>query len=514
LCFFRQGRECHILLQNENGPCPLIAAANCILLTEQISLPAAAIRNNVASLSDLTNVLANFALNASHSGLDASAGKGTTTGTTGDTSHNSSFQLHELLEQIPPLQYGMDVNPKFTDGIHGYEYTSQLNCFDMWKVRVCHGWLLDPQETSEELYAAIANKTYNQVIDFVIHGKEAEQSLASLATEIAGLEQQGTVGRPVADLLDDDSAPSHPSPEAAAAASETLHELRIRHADAANKATIASWIDHFLQSTAHQLTQHGLHCLHADLAEKSMGIFFRNNHFATITKQEGLLYLLVTDLGYAHTPQIVWEKLDMINGDTEHVNATFCTPGQVSQTAGASLSPEMLLAQSGQKDADYHLALHISMNPNGMADTSSLDTREGELMAAATQASLREYNGVVGPTEPVAAVGVPLGPMSTSGGTVVALPPAAAMDTTCTHTPTDADRFLALQLAQEGQPQGSGSAAAYDDMASLRLAQQLQAEENQRATTTRPTGRRRTAPATTRRVAAREGATSSNCVIS
>jgi hypothetical protein len=495
----------------------LIAAANCLLLTEHISLPAAAIRNNVASLSDLTNVLANFALNtASHSGLAASAANDTTTGTTtGDaSSQKSSFQLHALLEQIPPLQYGMDVNPKFTDGIHGYEYTSQLNCFDMWKVRVCHGWLLDPQETSEDLYAAIANKTYNQVIDFVIHGKEAEQSLRALTTEMASLEQpQGTGSRPVGDLLDDENAPA--SPAAAAAAREQLHALRTRHEDAAHKATIASWIDHFLQSTAHQLTQHGLHCLHADLAEKSMSVFFRNNHFATITKQEGLLYLLVTDLGYAHTPQIVWEKLDMINGDTEHVNATFCTPGQVSQTAGTSLSPEMLLAQSGQKDADYHLALHLSMNPNGMADTTSLDTREGELMAAATQASLREYNGVVGPAEPVAAVGVPPGPMATSGGTVVALPPAAAaMDTAHTHTPTDADSLLALQLAKEGQPQGSGSAAAYDDMASLRLAQQLQAEENQRATTTRPTGRRGTAPATTRRAAAREGATSSNCVIS
>ena len=30
LARFLQGRECHILLQNENGPCPLLAAANCL----------------------------------------------------------------------------------------------------------------------------------------------------------------------------------------------------------------------------------------------------------------------------------------------------------------------------------------------------------------------------------------------------------------------------------------------------------------------------------------------------
>ena len=287
---------------------------------------------------------------------------------------------------------------------------------------------------------------------------------------------------------------------------QELHNLQ-------HKATIGTWIDHWLQDTGHQLTQYGLHQIHQDLPEGSLAVFFRNNHFSTITKQDGLLYLLVTDLGYAGTPQIVWEKLDMINGDTEHVNSMFKTVGQVSQennnAAISSLSPEALLAQSSQKDADYHLALHLSMadggdnhnNGNIGPHNNTLDAREGQLMAAATEASLREYHGLnattaVNSNSPQVAVGVPL-----DGATRVALPPKSGGGSSSS---VDADHLLALQLAQQqqGQQQQQQFEPPCDDMASLRLAQQLQAEENQRAA-----ARRNTTP----RPAA---AKSSNCVIS
>jgi hypothetical protein len=88
------------LLQNKNGPCPLLAAANALLLQEKVKLPTAAVQNNVASLSGLTKVLADFAIS--------------------QASHDiNSFCLDELLPIISKLQGGMDVNPKFTAGIAG-----------------------------------------------------------------------------------------------------------------------------------------------------------------------------------------------------------------------------------------------------------------------------------------------------------------------------------------------------------------------------------------------------------
>ena len=66
VCFYvsLQDTEKHILLQNENGPCPLLAAANALLLKGVIKIPPACIRNGVASIDDVVNMLADRALSA------------------------------------------------------------------------------------------------------------------------------------------------------------------------------------------------------------------------------------------------------------------------------------------------------------------------------------------------------------------------------------------------------------------------------------------------------------------
>ena len=180
--FFRlfQQSDRQILLQNENGPCPLLAAANALLLKGLIELPAHCIRNSVASLEDVTNMLANRAM------------------------HNHADQAHfvdELMHHIPRFQYGMDVNPKFTDGISGYEYTSELTAFDMLQVKLVHGWLVDPHQ--EETFTALGSKTYNEVVEWVIKGNEASGELEKLQKELNELmTKQQTLQ---IDLLDDDS---------------------------------------------------------------------------------------------------------------------------------------------------------------------------------------------------------------------------------------------------------------------------------------------------------------------
>ncbi|GMI09789.1 hypothetical protein TrRE_jg12866, partial [Triparma retinervis] len=82
----------------------------------------------------------------------------------------------------------------------------------------------------------------------------------------------------------------------------------------------------FLDGSSHQLTYHGLTSLHSHLSENSLAVFFRNNHFSTLFKHEGTLFLLVTDQGYATVGEIVWEALSNIDGDTAHVNGEFQTP--------------------------------------------------------------------------------------------------------------------------------------------------------------------------------------------
>jgi len=90
------GSSRKILLQNENGPCPLLAVANALLLRGEIDLDPACVRSGVACTDDVVNALAErAAANApSRSAID-----------------EGEYRLNEALELLPPLRHGMDVNP-------------------------------------------------------------------------------------------------------------------------------------------------------------------------------------------------------------------------------------------------------------------------------------------------------------------------------------------------------------------------------------------------------------------
>lgn len=89
-------------MQNENGPCPLIAAANCLLLRDLANLPVPCKLANNATLNDVVNMLAEYAI-ATHA-------------------NNHTFYIDELMQYLPKFQYGMDVNPKLTS--MEFEYTA------------------------------------------------------------------------------------------------------------------------------------------------------------------------------------------------------------------------------------------------------------------------------------------------------------------------------------------------------------------------------------------------------
>lgn len=95
-------------------------------------------------------------------------------------------------------------------------------------------------------------------------------------------------------------------------------------------------IRNFLKNSANQLTFCGLFRLQEGLKERELCVFFRNNHFCTMFKYEGELYLLATDQGYLNQPDLVWEKLNEVNGDTAFMTATFKEFKIDSSTTGAS----------------------------------------------------------------------------------------------------------------------------------------------------------------------------------
>jgi hypothetical protein len=524
-----QKHDTHILLQNENGPCPLLAAANCLLLKGAISLPPSIVVGaGVVTIDQLVNILAEKVL----VGNNSNAGKQQE-----EERQQQEHHIQEVLTVFPSLQFGMDVNPKFTNGISGVEYTMELNAFDLLYVELVHGWLIDPTEVEYDLILlsnlgddgqaqAPQHQTYNQLINQIIKGNEASSVLEAMHASSES---------------NDNNNEDNTLFDVTTTTATTIEEKRQKHHELSTLATQGSLIHGFLERSSHQLTQYGLHTLYEHLPEGALVVFFRNNHFNTLTKHDGMLYLLVTDLGYA-TVDIMWEKLDVIDGDTEYMTAEFVRPPPMPHhmnAAAAACTGEELVANSVQSRADYHLALQLSRETttnatassgirggnanggNGNADAAPVESNTGastpeavavtedQNVQAALRASLEEYQQShhehsITPTrvaippaqpspQPVPAVGVVPPPVVAVG-----------LQMTCEET----DRLLALQLERESMP------ANIDDQASHRLAMELHRkdQEARRQRVDRPAGppgRLPTTPPPRRALSAKKD----NCVL-
>ncbi|KAL5748631.1 hypothetical protein ACOSP7_025674 [Xanthoceras sorbifolium] len=129
-------------------------------------------------------------------------------------------------------------------------------------------------------------------------------------------------------------------------------------------------IRNFFRNNASQLTFYGLFCLQDGLKERELCVFFRNNHFSTMFKFDGELYLLATDQGYINQPDLVWEKLNEVNGDTlfmtsnfkefkleSHTNDTWDEHGVMTSTADYLAS----IDSAGQSGLDINSDLQLAI---------------------------------------------------------------------------------------------------------------------------------------------------------
>jgi len=479
-----------ILLQNENGPCPLLAAANALLLRGVIELPASSLRSRVVSIEELVTIFADRALKKNDSCQTDIDLQNEMTEEEKEAmilrKTQSQHQIDELMEILPGLQYGMDINPKFMHGPEGYEYTKNLTAFDLMGVDLFHGWLVDPKDKTAEI---IGNKTYNELIEVVVKGKDGEEEINKFHGFIKekqkslndiGIAESNKVSeddeekvqekvqenvqeneelnvnkeeekkseqQDLEKALDGDTEKNKEQSDG----DPVLHlkveikELEQKCFQLQELATKGHVVEIFLRETGHQLTRYGLEKLHEHMQEMGVCVFFRNNHFSTMTMFEGQLFLLVTDLGYATVDEVVWEKLDAIDGNTDYFNSFFLKtdPGDdFIMESGSTLTPEQMMAQRGQSEIDYELALSLSKHKNSV----SVDE---EALQAAKNLSLQEWNKNSAPSQ-------------NSGKTAVSSNPQ--------HDAAERDRQIALSLQAQYEGQD----------ASERLARQLHMEERQR----------------------------------
>jgi len=175
-----------------------------------------------------------------------------------------------ILKSLPALQVGLDVNCGFTK-VDSFEHTEKSQVFELLDMRMLHGWLVDPKEPASIL---LAHDTYNDVT----------LKLAVLAQETPSTSKEETI--------DSEQELKRYSPEQGAVVQEFLHH------------------------TGHQLTQYGLTQLQQTIKEDELVVFFRNNHFSTLTKHGSHLFNLVTDIGYERERNVVWDLLATVHGDS------------------------------------------------------------------------------------------------------------------------------------------------------------------------------------------------------
>mmetsp|Transcript_858 Transcript_858/g.1609 ORF Transcript_858/g.1609 Transcript_858/m.1609 type:complete len:408 (-) Transcript_858:793-2016(-) len=277
-----ESRHVGICLQNENGPCPLLAISNVLLLRGSIQIhPDMAF----VSTSYLIQLLTEYLFNTHRSASQNPSKIHHQQNNPGDNSYsvedsrefNEALNLQHTLAEVqsilPNLRKGADVNVKFTHP-EAFELTREISCFDAFRIRIVHGWLIDPD--FKEMYELLNGLSYNHLLDLFVACNERVMEKCS-----SGM---GTI---------------------------SAEEMKVEMAKL------------FLESSPTQLTEEGLRMIKRVLIDGELAVFFRNNHFGTMLYRDKHLFLLISDVGYAEQENVVWEKLVDCRGSSELVNSDF-----------------------------------------------------------------------------------------------------------------------------------------------------------------------------------------------
>ena len=273
-------RRSPIMVQNANGPCPLLALVNALVLTTRSDITTAL----VETLRVREQVSLGLLLDAVIDELMSGRRRGSS-GILPDVS--------ELYAFLVTLHTGMNVNPRFVPSeestvnlmdapidipasLHesrkagGFEDTREMRLYSTFSIPLIHGWI---PPRNHPAFAALKRtaETYEDAQNIMFREEELEEKL-----QRQGLSPEEQI------ILDD----------------------------------IAS-VKYFLSSTATQLTGYGLDTVTETLAPGSVAILFRNDHFSTLYRhpKSGQLLTLVTDMGYAGHDEVVWESLVDVSGE-------------------------------------------------------------------------------------------------------------------------------------------------------------------------------------------------------
>jgi ubiquitin carboxyl-terminal hydrolase MINDY-1/2 len=382
-------RRSSMLTQNKNGPCPLLALVNALILgvendsrsalgavlrtREQVSLgliiesliDELTSEGRCEELTELPDVdeLNRFLLML-HTGMTANPRLAASASPSPNLmdARNSSLHL--------PLSLNNDRKPGT------FETTRDMRLYRAFAIPLVHGWLAPRSDPARAAFARSA-QTYEDAQTIQFGEEELEDKLSRVGLNPA--EQQ---------LLQD-----------------------------------ITFIKSFLESYPTQITPYGLGVINESLFPGAFAILFRNDHFSTIYKhpESGQLFTLVTDAGYSDKDEVIWESLvdvsgqnsEFFSGDFRPVgNADATNEAQQTQRNNSSerdtsqrlnqfheiasaASPQ---EQQQQADADFAMALQLQEEEQARMDDSGRhlggnDTVQNRNPGVNNSQSTRERDG-------------------------------------------------------------------------------------------------------------------------
>lgn len=443
------GRDVHIIMQNLNGPCPLLAIANALLLRNAVQLPASCVEAGVVHTQQLLSIVAERMLDANketkQGGLTSSPTAVPQSPTTASEQHLRTETIRQNISDaisiLPKLLTGVDVNPRFSH-CKAFEFTDEVAIFDLVDISLYHGWLYSPES---EHALCVRDLSYNQLVERVIDWDVKEQkrkealkaqeqreqedkdqgkyaapmgpaseerkekcAQAAVGVSLSIASSGGQRGGDLIDLSSDGEGEGNERDEA----KWVSCQLTVVGASGVGATSMADGAENekeeegglseyefhvvqdFLETTSSQLTTEGLFALQTALKDREVAVFFRNNHFSTVFKYQDRINLLVTDSGYRDLPECVWERVTDTHGDNQIVGG-FSSPesqgGAVlggGQGQGQGTSP--LVANQLQEETDYALALQIQQAEQLEQDQLAAQRAEHERIEEARRRQVQE----------------------------------------------------------------------------------------------------------------------------
>ncbi|WEJ95391.1 hypothetical protein PSN45_002910 [Yamadazyma tenuis] len=157
-----------ILLQDDNGPCPLIALINTLLLKAEVQHRNDQLNDTVESHQ--TTAVLTLKSYLAHKPRVELPDLLSRLGDLLITFHELSpdYDVDKLLESLPLLHMGLTVNPNLIDG--SFEKDSAVDLFSIFGLKLRHGWVVDLDSKVAEKVSQL--KYFDSIQMYLLENKD------------------------------------------------------------------------------------------------------------------------------------------------------------------------------------------------------------------------------------------------------------------------------------------------------------------------------------------------------